>query len=146
MSRGSELAFNLQGTPGGKVDIKIDGAQGSFFLDEVRSGEYSGIYTIRRNDHIMPSSTVIANLRVDQRVSSYNLRQPLVALVGALLVTAGYLLLPDSGDAVDLPASVVWDFRIRSLGVLALLYACLGAVFGLLTERAERPVAVGSLV
>jgi outer membrane lipoprotein SlyB len=78
VSHGSELAFNLQGTPGGKVDIKIGGAQGSFFLDEVRSGEYSGIYTIRRNDHIMPSSTVVANLRVDQRVSSYTLRQPLV--------------------------------------------------------------------
>lgn len=79
VSRGSELAFTLQGTPGGKVDIRIDGAQGSFFLNEVRSGEYTGIYTIRRNDHIMPSSTVIANLRVDQRVSSYTLRQPLVA-------------------------------------------------------------------
>jgi outer membrane lipoprotein SlyB len=78
VSRGSELAFNLQGTPGGKVDVRIAGAQGSFFLDETRSGEYSGIYTIRRNDHIMPSSTVVANLRVDQRVSSYTLRQPLV--------------------------------------------------------------------
>ena len=79
VSHGSELAFNLQGTPGGKVDIKISGAQGSFFLDEVRAGEYAGIYTIRRNDHIMPSSAVVANLRVNQRVSSYTLRQPLVA-------------------------------------------------------------------
>ena len=78
VSRGSELAFNLKGTPGGKVDIKIDGAPGSFFLDEVRSGEYAGIYTIRRNDHIMPSSTVVANLRIDKQVSSYTLRQPLV--------------------------------------------------------------------
>ncbi|MET0963743.1 MAG: glycine zipper 2TM domain-containing protein [Noviherbaspirillum sp.] len=75
---GSELAFNLQGTPGGKVDIKIDGAKGSFFLDEVRSGEYSGIYTVRRNDQIMPSSTVVATLRVDQRLTTYTLRQPLV--------------------------------------------------------------------
>ena len=79
VNRGSELAFHLQGTPGGKVDIRIDGAQGSFFLDEVHKGEYEGIYTIRRNDRIMPSSTVVANLRVDQRVSSYTLRQPLVA-------------------------------------------------------------------
>jgi outer membrane lipoprotein SlyB len=78
VSRGSELTFNLQGTPGGKVDIKIDGAQGSFFLDEVRNGEYTGIYTIRRNDHIMPSSTVLANLRINQQVSSYTLRQSLV--------------------------------------------------------------------
>ena len=78
VSRGSELAFNLKGTPGGKADIKIDGAQGHFFLDEVRSGEYTGIYTIRRNDHIMPSSPVVATLRVGQNVSTYTLRQQLV--------------------------------------------------------------------
>lgn len=75
-----------------------------------------------------------------------SVRQPLVVLAGVLVVTAGYLLLPDSGDPNDLPASLVWDFRIRSLGVLALLYASLGTIFGLLTERAERSVAVESLV
>jgi outer membrane lipoprotein SlyB len=78
VSRGSELAFNLKGTQGGKAEIKIDGAQGHFFLDEVRSGEYTGIYTIRRNDHIMPSSPVLATLRVGQNVSTYTLRQSLV--------------------------------------------------------------------
>ena len=67
-----------------------------------------------------------------------SVRQPLVVLAGLLVVAAGYLLLPDSGDAIDAPAALVWDFRIRSLGVLALLYACLGAIFGLLTERVER--------
>lgn len=76
--RGSELAFTLQGTPGAKVDIKIDGAQGKFFLEEGSAGEYSGIYTIRRNDHIMPASTVLATLRVGEQVSTYTLRQSLV--------------------------------------------------------------------
>jgi hypothetical protein len=61
-----------------------------------------------------------------------------VVLAGVLVVAVGYLLLPDSGDAVDAPATLVWDFRIRSLGLLALLYAGLGTIFGLLTERAER--------
>ena len=78
VSRGSELAFTLKGTPGGKADIKIDGAQGRFFLDEVRSGEYTGIYTIRRNDHIMPSSPVLATLQLGKDVSTYTLRQSLV--------------------------------------------------------------------
>lgn len=78
VSNGSELAFTLKGTPGGKADIKIDGAQGHFFLDEVRSGEYAGIYTIRRNDHIMPLSPVLATLRIGQNVSTYTLRQSLV--------------------------------------------------------------------
>lgn len=76
--RGSELAFTLHGTPGAKVDLKIDGAQGKYFLEEGNAGEYSGIYTIRRNDHIMPASTVLATLRVGDRVSTYTLRQSLV--------------------------------------------------------------------
>lgn len=79
VSHGSELAFNLKGTPGGKADIKIDGAQGHFFLDEVRSGEYTGIYTIRRNDRIMPASPVVATLRVGKDVSTYTMRQQLVS-------------------------------------------------------------------
>jgi len=64
-------------------------------------------------------------------------RQPLVLLGAVLMVGLGYLLLPDSGDAIAAPADLVWDFRIRSLGVLALLYASLGAIFGALTERAD---------
>lgn len=78
VSRGSELAFTLQGTPGAKVDLKIEGAQGKYFLQEGNTGEYSGIYTIRRNDHIMPASTVLATLRVGDKASTYTLRQSLV--------------------------------------------------------------------
>ena len=44
----------------------------------MRSGEYTGIYTIRRNDHIMPSSPVVATLQVGKNVSTYTLRQQLV--------------------------------------------------------------------
>jgi hypothetical protein len=65
-------------------------------------------------------------------------RQPAVAVGAVTLVAIGYLLLPDSGDAVDAPAALVYDFRARSLGLLVMLYATLGAVFGMLTERAER--------
>jgi uncharacterized membrane protein len=57
---------------------------------------------------------------------------------GALLVTAlGFALLPDVVDPVDAPAALVYDFRIRSLGLLALLYATLGAAFGALTLKQE---------
>ncbi len=65
-------------------------------------------------------------------------RQPVVAVGAVTLVAIGYLLLPDSGDPVDAPAALVYDFRVRSLGLLVMLYATLGAVFGMLTERAER--------
>jgi len=57
---------------------------------------------------------------------------------GALVVTAvGFALLPDIVDPVNAPAALVYDFRIRSLGLLALLYATLGAAFGALTLQQE---------
>jgi hypothetical protein len=67
-----------------------------------------------------------------------SVRQTMVAVGAVTVVAVGYLLLPDNGDAITAPAALVYDFRVRSLGLLVMLYATLGAAFGLLTERAER--------
>lgn len=67
-------------------------------------------------------------------------RQSVVTLAGAMIVAVAYALLPDSGDTVEAPAALVYDFRVRSLGLLALLYALLGAFFGAMSERGEREV------
>jgi hypothetical protein len=68
-------------------------------------------------------------------------RQSAVA-AGALVVTAvGFALLPDIVDPVNAPAALVYDFRVRSLGLLALLYVTLGAAFGALTLQQERAAA-----
>ncbi len=64
-------------------------------------------------------------------------RHTVVTVAGLLVVGLGYALLPDSGDAVGAPADLVYDFRIRSLALLALLYALLGAGFGALSERVQ---------
>lgn len=84
-------------------------------------------------------SAAYAALRaLDARGVRPSFRQPAV-MAGALVAVAiGYARLPSSGDPVDVPAALVWDFRIRSLGALVLLWALLGALFGLLAERAER--------
>ena len=63
------------------------------------------------------------------------LRQAGVAATAVLAVAVGFALLPDNTDPVGAPAALVWDFRIRSLGLLVLLYASLGAIFGALTLR-----------
>lgn len=63
-------------------------------------------------------------------------RQSAVAVLAFLLVGAVYALLPSSAPLGDVPADLVWDFRVRALGLQALLYALLGAVFGLLSEQA----------
>lgn len=75
---GSELAFSLTGTPGGKADLTIAGTKGMFFLEEVRSGEYEGVYTVKRSDRITANSDVTANLRVGQKVTAIKLGRPLM--------------------------------------------------------------------
>lgn len=79
LSGGNELKFTLFGTPGGKADMTIAGTTGRFFLPEVRSGEYAGVYTIKRRDHVMSDSAVTANLRVGNAVTSATLGRALMA-------------------------------------------------------------------
>lgn len=76
--------------------------------------------------------------RLDRRGWRPAVRQPLVGAVAIAVVAVGYALLPSSGEPVTVPALLLWDFRIRSLAVLALLYLLLGVAFGLLTDRGER--------
>jgi outer membrane lipoprotein SlyB len=76
---GNELTFTVRGTPGAKVDISIAGTRGVFFLPEVRPGEYSGVYTVRRADRIAPDSQVTATIRSHGRYSSTVLGAPLLA-------------------------------------------------------------------
>ena len=78
LTAGNELNFTLYGTPGAKVDMSIDGTRGVFFLPEVKPGEYSGEYIIRRSDRIVPNSVVTANMRIGNRVATARLNKPLL--------------------------------------------------------------------
>jgi outer membrane lipoprotein SlyB len=81
LAPGSALTFTAFGTPGARVNIAIDGTRGTFFLPEVRPGEYSGVYTIRTADRVAPDSQVTATIRSHGRYSSTVLDAPLVASV-----------------------------------------------------------------
>lgn len=76
---GNELKFTVMGTPGAKVDVQIAGTRGIFFLPEVHPGEYSGLYTIRRDDRIAPDAPVTATIRENGRYSTATLGRPLLA-------------------------------------------------------------------
>ncbi len=78
LSGGNELKFTLFGTPGGKADMTIAGASGRFFLPEVHNGEYAGVYTIKRRDHVLADSAVTANLRVGDTITSSTLGKSLM--------------------------------------------------------------------
>jgi outer membrane lipoprotein SlyB len=79
---GSDLAFILHGTSGGKASIRIDGVPGRTFLEETRDGVYQGAYTIKTKDRIAPDTRVTANLRVRDRRSSAILGKSLLATGG----------------------------------------------------------------
>jgi len=76
---GDELTFSLSGTPNSKVEITIAGSRGIFFLPEIRPGEYSGVYTVRRADRIEPESAVTATVRNNGRTITTTLGRPLVS-------------------------------------------------------------------
>jgi outer membrane lipoprotein SlyB len=78
LGAGNDLAFTVFGTPGAKVDVAIAGTRGVFFLPEVRPGEYSGEYTIRRADRITPNSPVTATIRANGRIATATLGKPLL--------------------------------------------------------------------
>ncbi len=67
------------------------------------------------------------------------------AAVAAFLVpvVAAWVLLPAVDEVPEgFPATLLWEFRLASLGTQLVFWTALGVLFGLLAERAARPSAV----
>jgi len=61
-----------------------------------------------------------------------------LACAGVLVLgLAALFLLPGNPDPVETDASLLWTFRMLSVAVQAVLWGSLGAIFGLLAERAS---------
>ncbi|MFG1603461.1 CbtA family protein [Actinoplanes sp. NPDC049265] len=57
-----------------------------------------------------------------------------------LIVTIGYALLPNIDEVpATFPPSLLWNFRITSLGVQAIMWTTLGLTFAALTTRTRPP-------
>lgn len=65
-------------------------------------------------------------------------RQPAVGMGILAAVGMLFLALPDAPDPGGFPSGLLWSFRLSSLGTQLVFWAVLGAVFGLLCERASR--------
>ena len=61
---GAELEFTVEGTPRGQVHLRIPGVPRNILLKETERGEYTGSYTIRRQDRISPANPIRATLQV----------------------------------------------------------------------------------
>ncbi|MEV4429901.1 CbtA family protein [Streptomyces sp. R-07] len=82
-------------------------------------------------------AAVIAGRRLAPRLGNWN--ATLAAAAGFVVVTAvAFAVLPDNEDAVaaGFPAGLLWDFRLASLGIQAVLWAVFGVVFGVLAQKA----------
>jgi outer membrane lipoprotein SlyB len=79
---GTELNFDLYGTPGGRATIYIAGAYRNLTLIETEPGQYQGAYTLSARDRITGASKVSANLRVGNVVASDVLSESLLRAAG----------------------------------------------------------------
>ena len=107
--------------------------------DQSTAGRRAGLYLV-----MLAWSVVSAwvGWRLGRWLSSRGRRRsvagPAAVSAWAALVALGFVVLPGSPDAVTLPATLVWRFRVASAGGQALFWAVTAVVFGwLCLGRAE---------
>lgn len=62
------VRYTLKGTPGGSASVQIDGSQPSTLtLEEVRPGEYTGVYTLPPGQWLATDHALVGRLRVGDR-------------------------------------------------------------------------------
>ncbi len=86
------------------------------------------------------AATVIGK-RLAERLGSWN--AVLAGVLGYIVVVAvAVLVLPVVNEVPDgFPASLLWNFRVASLGTQLILWAGIGVLFGVFIERSARRVA-----
>ncbi|GCL62005.1 glycine zipper 2TM domain-containing protein [Pseudaquabacterium pictum] len=67
---GDELAFTLQGKPGGQASASVQGIAQRIPLTEVRPGVYEATYVLRRKDNLRGKLVADGRLVVDRREST----------------------------------------------------------------------------
>ena len=75
---GTDLKFVVSGTPAAKATFSIEGVAKSVAMQEVKPGQYEGVYTIRRLDHFPSNLNIVANLEADGKTVSRRLTQALL--------------------------------------------------------------------
>jgi len=104
---GTELNFDLYGSPGGNATVRIDGATRNLHMTETRPGTYQGTYTIGVHDRLRPDSQVTANLRAGGQVTTRLLGEALVRGPVGDRGRGGN----DSGDLAAVPHVDTFDVR-----------------------------------
>ncbi len=88
LAPGTELIFRVNASPGGSLQLDIDGVATALGLSETSAGMYAGAYTISIRDKIRPDSRVLATLTLDGRQTSAALGQTLLTEAAHAKATA----------------------------------------------------------
>lgn len=102
LSPGADLRFTVEGTPGGRASVRINGLKRSIPLRETESGIYEGAYRVGSRDRLVPDATARASLNVGGKIATVTLDQPLAAGPAATPPVAGAM----SGNGSDGERSV----------------------------------------
>jgi predicted cobalt transporter CbtA len=73
-----------------------------------------------------------------QRSLSLPIASTATVALWSLIVTIGFIGLPGSPDPVDAPATLIWRFRLASVGGSVVFWAVSGMALGWLLFRADR--------
>ena len=99
-------------------------------------GRRTGLYLVMLAFSVLAALFAVSfGRRMAPRLGNWN-----AALLGVgsflALVAAAYLVLPGVDEvAAGFPATLLWRFRLASLGTQAVLWTTVGLLFGALTER-----------
>ncbi len=80
-------------------------------------------------------------VRVRRRLPARASLRELAVTTVLVATVALTFLLPGNPDQLDVPAGLLWQFRLFALATSTLLWAALGSVYGLMGERDCRKVA-----
>ncbi|MFF4365404.1 CbtA family protein [Streptomyces sp. NPDC001594] len=90
---------------------------------------------------LLASAALILGRRLAPRLGNWN-ASVVAALAFVVAVGTAYALLPGINEVpADFPAALIWQFRLASLAIQAVVWAVFGLAFGFLAERAIAPAA-----
>ncbi len=115
--------------------------------DDATIGQRTGLYlTMVLVSVVLAVASVLLGRRLHPRVGAWN---AVLLAAGLYVVVIGLvmLMLPTVNETpADFPATVLYDFRLASVGNQVVLWASIGLLFGWLTDRSlRRPRAVESV-
>ncbi|MDR7331679.1 glycine zipper 2TM domain-containing protein [Roseateles asaccharophilus] len=129
--RTEALRYTVRGTPGGQASVQLRGSQArNVMLEEVRPGEYSGVYVLPQGAWVDTQQPLVAQLRQGNRSAQSSVSNA-YAGAGLRATRAGYDSCLDCAT-VQAVNQVVMDGDGKVLGTVAggVLGAVVGSQFG----------------